>query len=146
MNIVDTNAITHILKNNLTLSKDYYLAPDVVEESDLAEMVHNRRIPNKIMQLSEYAYFDEGLYLNHYKKILNKYGGRSFYNMTGFGDVSILAVIHMLVDTFEKENRARLFGISEQIVVFTDDNGLTTKIGNEFSGKDVVIKLASDIL
>ena len=36
---------------------------------------------------------DKAQYLEHYKDMLNKYGGRSFYNMTGFGDISVLALL-----------------------------------------------------
>ena len=145
MNIVDTNGITYILKNNLRLSKDYYIAPDVMEESDLAEMVHGKRMPSRIIPLSGGGYFNQVIYVDHYKKILNKYGGRSFYNMTGFGDVSILAAIHTIFDTFKQQGQGRLFDISEQIVVFTDDGGLTTKISKEFPGKDIIVKTASNI-
>lgn len=145
MNIVDTNGVIRILKDNLNLSRDYYLAPDVVEESSLAEIVHNRRMPNGINRLSASGYLNQDLYLDHYKRILNKYGGRSFYNMTGFGDVSILAAIHVIFDIFEQQRQGRLFDISEQIVVFTDDADLTTKINTEFTGKNIVVRSVADI-
>lgn len=146
MNIVDTNGINHILVSNISLHQDYYLVPDVVEEVDLAQMVHNRRVPKRIINLSQTGYFNEAVYLNYYKAVLNKYGGRSFYNMTGFGDVSIMSTLHMLVDYFDQQQQGRLFDISEQIIVFTDDASLVTKINTEFADKNIVVRQVSNIL
>ncbi|MEI6553032.1 MAG: hypothetical protein WCO09_00520 [bacterium] len=145
MNILDTNGINHILKNNLTLSDEYFLVPDVAEESELAQMIHRRRMPGTITQLSQNTYFDQVIYLAHYKTILNKYGGRSFYNMTGFGDVSTIAALQMLFDVFNNQSRERLFATTESITVFTDDAGLIAKINAEFVGKGVVVKSVVDI-
>src|SRR5665213_3476174 len=94
MNLIDTNGITRILRNRTRLSEDYYLTPDVVEESELAQLVHGGQIPRRVQHLADLDTFDMVVYLDQYKRILNAYGGRSFYNMTGFGDVSILAGIH----------------------------------------------------
>ncbi len=146
MNIVDTNGINHILINNLNLREDYYLVPDVAEEVDLAQMVHGRRVPNHIINLSQTGYFNEAVYLEHYKTVLNKYGGRSFFNMTGFGDVSIMATLHMLVNYFDQQVQGRLFDISEQVVVFTDDGPLTTRINTEFTGKNITVQQIANIV
>src|SRR4051812_5315678 len=122
MNLIDTNGVTHILKNKPSLREDYYLAPDIVEESEVALMVHGGQIPHKVRPLTEHPLFNFVPYLEDYNRILNKYGGRSFYNMTGFGDVSILSAIHALVIASNRQDQ--LFG-PEPIFVFTDDGPLT---------------------
>jgi hypothetical protein len=135
MNLIDTNGITRILRNRLRLTEDYYLAPDVVDESELAQLVHGGQIPRRVQHLAELDTFDMVVYLDQYKRILNAYGGRSFYNMTGFGDVSILAGIHAV--TAHSGRQGRLFN-SGPIVVFTDDGPLTNKINQEFANNGTV--------
>lgn len=137
MNIIDTNGINYIFANNLTLQDNYFLVPDVAEEVELTLLVHGRRLSNKVLEIVKHQLFDESVYLNHYNRILNKYGGRSFYNMTGFGDVSIIATLHMFVEIFEAQKAVQLFDPTEQIVVFTDDNGLATKIMAEFNSNNI---------
>lgn len=145
MNILDTNGINKILQDKLTLSEEYYLAPDVAEEAVLTEILHKAQMPRKIINLSNTGYFNQVVYVDHYKTILNKYGGRSFYNMTGFGDVSILATLHMLIDYFDPKKHNRLFDISQPITVFTHDAGLVKKINAEFFDKNIVVKNISEI-
>lgn len=145
MKIIDTNGVSYIFENNVVLDNDYYLVPDVVEEVELTQLVHGQRIPSRLLEIEQSALFDEALYLNYYNKTLNKYGGRSFYNMTGFGDVSIIATLHMFMDVFDQQKRSQLFDLSEQIVIYTGDSGLTSKITTEFNGRDIVVKPVTDI-
>lgn len=145
MNILDTNGISHIFTNNITPQEDYYLVPDVVEEVELTQMVHGRRTPDNIFPITKVDAFEQAVYLNHYKNTLNKYGGRSFYNMTGFGDVSVIATIYTIIDSFEKRKMEQLFDNSEQIVVYTGDVRLTANIQADFVGKDVVVRPVADI-
>ena len=145
MNILDTNGVSHILTSSLVLQDDYFLVPDVVEEVEMTQLVHGRRIPSKVLQVDSIDLFDEAIYLDHYKATLNKYGGRSFYNMTGFGDVSIIATLHMLMSVFERQKQMQLFDNSERVVVYTGDSKLTTKIQTEFAGKDVMVLPVTDI-
>jgi hypothetical protein len=63
--------------------------------------------------------------------------------MTGFGDVSVLGTIYMLLDRFQADKG--LFDFSEKIIVFTSDKGLIKKITTEFNGKNVVVKSPSEI-
>lgn len=145
MNIIDTNGVSYALGNSVTLHNDYYLVPDVAEEVEMTQLVHGRRIPQRVLEIDQLALFDEAIYLDHYNKTLNKYGGRSFYNMTGFGDVSIIATLHMFMDVFDQQKSSQLFDPSEQIVVYTGDTRLTAKITTEFNGKDIVVKPITDI-
>lgn len=145
MNIIDTNGISYILENNIVLQHTYYLVPDVAEEVEMTQLVQGRRIPPRVLEVDQTALFDEAIYIDYYNKMLNKYGGRSFYNMTGFGDVSIIATLHMLMDIFEQQKSSQLFDPTEQIIVYTGDVGLSAKIVAELTGKDVVVKPVTNI-
>ena len=143
MNLIDTNGVTRVLKNHLRLREDYFLAPDVVDESEVAQLVHGGQIPRRVRNLVDNDTFDMVVYLDQYKRILNAYGGRSFYNMTGFGDVSIIAGIHAV--TAHTGRQGRLFGNSEPITVFTDDGPLTRRINQEFPNKGITIRPTTSI-
>lgn len=145
MNIIDTNGVSHIFTNNLALRQGYYLVPDVTEEVEMTELVHGRRIPNHVRELIETDEFDEVLYLFHYKDVLNSYAGRSFYNMTGLGDVSILAALYMLRDVFARQQQEQLFAVSDSVTVYTDDVDLTTEINRVFSGNNITVLPVSAI-
>lgn len=145
MNIIDTMGISYILENNLSLSQEYFLVPDVVDEVELTQLVHGKPIPSDIFKITDSDVFDEAIYLAHYNTILNKYGNRSFYNMTGLGDVSILAALLMLSQVSTTQIQSRLFTTVDPITVYTDDDKLRTKIGLEFSSGNVILRSRNDI-
>jgi len=145
MNLIDTNGINHIFSQNLTLDEIYYLAPDIVEEVELTMMVYSKKLPSQVLSLSQHQNFDAAVYISHYKEMLNRHRGRSFYNMTGFGDISILASIHALKANYEKQKQECLFDFSEQIVIFTNDGGLTKRIANEFDQDIAVTSILTNI-
>jgi hypothetical protein len=72
-------------------------------------------------------------YMKNYKDILNRHRGRSFYNMTGFGDVSILALLKTWAENSFGNAQLSLPGMEDHMVVFTQDRGLNKKIKKEFS-------------
>lgn len=146
MNILDTNGVDYILRKGITLQNEYFLAPDVIEEVEMTQLVQGLTLPSKILEITNNHFFDEAVYLNHYKETLNKYEGRSFYNMTGFGDVSIIATTHMLFDIFQMKKETQLFDPTEKIIVYTNDTKLTTKIKKEFSSKNIDIREVGTIL
>lgn len=143
MNLIDTNGVTHILKIKPSLREDYFLAPDVAEESEVALVVHGGQIPRKVHLLTTHHLFNQAPYIDHYKRILNQYGGRSFYNMTGFGDVSILAALHALAGATQLQGQ--LFG-TEPLFVFTDDGPLTRRIAQEFPAGNVTVRPISAVV
>ncbi len=145
MNILDTNAVAYIFANNITLKERYFLPPDVKEESEMTELVHGRRLPTNIDEIEGNELFDLSSYLKHYNIILNKYGGRSFFNMTGFGDVSTLATVHALLEVVDEQAKEQLFKTVDDILVFTGDEGLIKKFGKEFAGKPVIVKSLTDL-
>lgn len=131
MKILDTNAVNHILKNSVTLSDDYFFTDDIQEETEIAEAVIGRRLSSKVTSVSESPFFDRALYLAHYKNMLNKHGGRSFYRMSGFGDISILALLKTVEDVVKEQAKSRLFSTEEELEVFTEDQPLIKKIKKE---------------
>ena len=145
MNILDTNAINDILDRDIKLNEEYYITPDVSEEADLTQIIRNKVLSKNIKPLDKYRYFDYCIYLNQYQKALNNYSGKSFYNMTGFGDVSIIAALHALTQEFGRINKGQLFPIGETINVFTTDKGLIKRITNDFNDNIVSIRPLSEI-
>lgn len=133
MNLIDTNAINHVLGSNLRVRETYYLAPDVREESEITEIVHGRRLSTNFKDASLHWLFDGRLYIQHYKDMLNRHSGRSFYNMTGFGDISILALIATIRDA-NTSAQPTLFPETERAVsLYTEDGPLIKKIEHEFN-------------
>jgi len=145
MNIIDTNGISKIFENDIDLQEEYWIPPDVAAESDLTQIIHGRKLSENIKYLDKYKHFIYSIYLNHYNKSLNSLGDRSFFNMTGFGDISIISALYTLVEHFDKMNRGHLFPLTENITVFTDDIKLQKKITKAFNRSDVVVKSTSEI-
>ncbi len=109
----------------------------------MTEIIHKKHLPDRIFTISKTNDFDEGVYLKHYRQILNKYGGRSFYNMTGFGDVSILATLLMFSEISANQRQTQLFQI--QTTVYSDDAALIRKVKKELVGKNILVCPARDI-
>lgn len=129
--------------SNASFSGDYFVTPDVEEEMRVAEIVHNKKVPREIRSLLFRNGFDEGLYLKHYFDVLNQYGKRSFFNMKGFGDVSIVAATRTLVQLKKNSpSTLPLPGLADEIEVYTGDNHLAKALKKEFNGD---IKVRSNI-
>ena len=111
----------------------------------MTEMIHNKRVPEEIRSVVELDEFNESIYIHQYKLALNSYKKRSFYNMKGFGDVSIIATIYTLLDGYKKQITEQLFSTAESIVVYTNDVNLTKVITAEFAKNDVQVKPVSDV-
>lgn len=139
MNLIDTSGINHIFDNAVEVTGEYFMSPEVEEEVELTELVKGGRTPSAIRKLTDHADFDEAVYLANYKEMLNKYRHRSFYNMRGFGDVSILAAVHTLLSACDRKVQPELIGTTEGIAVFTSDGGLTAFMTSEFAGKAVSV-------
>jgi hypothetical protein len=145
MNLIDTVGVNHIFTDAIKLADNYYLAPDISDEVEMTEMIHNKHVPEEIKSVAELDEFNESVYIHQYRLALNSYRKRSFYNMKGFGDVSIIATIHTLIDGYKKQKTEQLFSTSEQIVIYTNDANLTKVIISEFAKNDVSVKPASAI-
>lgn len=135
MKIIDTNIINRIIKENLILDDFYYLAPDVREESEIVEQMFGRKLPGKVRDISNESIYDEVSYLMNYKNMLNKYKGRSFYNMTGFGDISILAAAKTLKERLESQPKKLFKEMEEKLIIITEDDDLKKKIKKEFTNE-----------
>ena len=133
MKIIDTNTLNYIFTNNIKTNDIYYLAPDVKEESEIVEQIYGRRLPENIRDISNEPFFDQGTYIIYYKEMLNRYRGRSFYNMTGFGDISTLALLKMLREYIQIQPKSLFEEAEEKLTVITDDMPLRREIGEEFN-------------
>lgn len=130
MNIIDTNAINFILEKQIKIKQKYFITPDIKDESEITEIVTGEPLPANILEISNDPSFNGALYLKNYQNALNSHSGKSFYNMSGFGDISILALV---MTYFEKSNT--LPGLEEPILIFTQDNGLIKRVRKEFPSK-----------
>jgi hypothetical protein len=126
MKIIDTIGIDFMVKQGFDISEVLYITPDVQEEFEAG---HDTRLPRNIQNLFSLSWFDRAVFLDSYKKMLNSYGGRSFYSMRGFGDISILAALET------QRMVARGFLFCDPIDVITSDRGLADKIKSEFLQK-----------
>lgn len=125
---MDTTALDFAAKSGVALTEEFYATPDVLDEFEVG---HDRRLPRNVRNILEMEWFDRATYLRGYKEMLNAYGGRSFYNMTGFGDISILALLY----TQRAATAEMLPGLSDEIYLVTGDKGLTKKVRREFCDK-----------
>jgi hypothetical protein len=128
MKILDNNALSFIRMNNIVPADTYVITPDVQMEF---EDGFDEELPKEIRSFLEIRLVDFGLYLQNYSYMLNAYAANSFYNMRGFGDVSILALLH----TLKKSTLGMLSFMVEETVVVTSDGKLIDHIRSEFSNK-----------
>ena len=133
MKILDTVTINYILEKDLSLEGDYFVTPDIENEVSVAEIVWNKKIPKNIKSILSKDDFDEASFVKNYFYVLNKYGGRSFFNMTGFGDISLITLAKTLVESKDfNEKQSSLFPwFKQQIEIFTLDRGLKKKVFQE---------------
>lgn len=122
MNIIDTNGLDRMIKETIKSKHTLFITPDIEQEFEW----HEQPLPYGVLNAFDADDFDKAAYLRAYQQMLNKHGGHSFYNMTGFGDISILALLKVM------EDAASSTLLPEEIVVVTDDEPLTRKIQREF--------------
>jgi len=123
MKFLDTNGLDYMVKKKITIDEPLLITPDIQDEF---EAWHEQRVPKNVLNLFDGEWFDQAEYLKQYKDMLNKYGGRSFYNMTGFGDISALAFLK----TQEVASSGML--LPDDIEFISNDAGLARKIRREF--------------
>lgn len=125
MKIIDNNGINYVIKNGVRLTDIFFATPDVKEECE----VEHDRLPHNVKPLDDDERFDSAAYLINYQMVLNRRDDRSFYNMTGFGDVSIVAALM----TLKASCVGMLPAMTEEHVVITGDAGLTRQIKEQFN-------------
>ena|ERR1700733_1077635 len=123
MKFLDTNGLDYMVKQKITSDEVLLIAPDIQDEF---ETWHEQRVPKNVVNVFEADWFDKQEYLKRYKEMLNKYGGRSFYNMTGFGDISTLAFLKV------QETASTGMLLPDDVEVVSNDSGLTRRIRREF--------------
>lgn len=125
MKIIDNNGINYVIANGIHLAEIFFVTPDIKEECE----VEYNKLPRNIKSLFDEEWFDGAAYFVKYQEVLNRRDSRSFYNMTGFGDVSIVAALM----TLKASCAGMLPAMIENHVVITDDNDLARQIKAEFS-------------
>ena len=142
--VVDTNALIELYRRDLCLLEEHAcLVPKQIEEEFLGD--------SKTEQWFKTNYFarthiDEGDYLAAYARYLNGYSGVSFYNLKGFGDVAILAILDLLVSS-----APRTLSLSDDLFpqhsvrLVTDDNGLGGFARKTFDNRVIVERSAAFI-
>ncbi len=125
MKIIDNNGINYVITNGIRLTETFFATPDVKEECE----VEHDRLPRNVGSLFEEEWFDGASYLINYQEVLDRRDDRSFYNMTGFGDVSIVAALM----TLKASCAGALPAMIEDHIVITGDSGLTRQIRDEFN-------------
>lgn len=137
MNLIDTNGVSYVFQHGIRCDQIYYMAPEIIEETEMTEMIFDQEISKNIIDISQCGFFDERIYIDFYRQMLNKHQGRSFFNMTGFGDISILAAIHTIFKGARNLKQSRLFDLPDPIIVFTNDEGLVRRLRTEFPSENV---------
>lgn len=146
MKLLDTDTINDILLNNIALSCDYFITPDIEQEASVAEIVYNKKMPKSIKIIYSQDDFDESLYIKNYFIALNQYVKRSFFNMKGFGDVSMIALVKTLVEIKNSKSQTLpIPSLNEDIEVYTGDNNLQKALRKEFTNSFVKIFSKTDI-
>lgn len=144
MKIIDTDTVDRVLKMNIALGDQYFVTPDVKEEISVSEIVNGKQAPKEIREVFSQADFDESIYLKNYYWALNHYPKRSFFNMKGFGDVSVAALVKTLIETNQEKPPTLFPGMEEKIEIFTGDQNLKKFLEKEF-GKDIIVHPKTDI-
>jgi len=147
MKLLDTSAINYVLKNDLHLEEDYFITSDIEEEKATAEISLGKVLSGNIKNILENVRFPKHLYIKNYFHALNKNKDikRSFFNMTGFGDVSLMALIQTLQTLSSGEaQQLPIPGISQKIIVYVDDSSLIKAI-EKLNYRDVIIKHPSEL-
>jgi hypothetical protein len=139
MRLIDTNGVQHALARRIEPVSEYYLAPEIVEELEMWSLFEIGSLRTHYLALEKAPGWDPQAYLRNYKRVLNRTGGRSFYNMTGFGDISILAAVHTLIEVRRRNDQQDLFVADDPLHVYTGDEGLTRRLNAEFGDEAVVV-------
>lgn len=126
MKILDNSALNYINKNKILVREDFVITTDIQDEFETAFDID---LPESVRDITKEVGFNNAVYIKNYKEVLNKYGGRSFYNMTGIGDMSVLALLKTQKDASAVQFPSMIDGCT----VVLRDAALENKIRNEFS-------------
>lgn len=140
MKLIDANGVQFVIERRMILQENYFIAPEIEEEVEIMEIALRAKVPPRILSIKRRLdYFNEPLYLKHFKDALNTQSGWSMYNWSGFGDISLIATVATILEVIEKNNQLRLFPTSEIIEVYTNDAGLRKRLEKKFTGTGLVI-------
>lgn len=135
MKLLDSTTINYILENDIQLNDEYFVTPDVEQEISIAELVWKKKVPKSIKNIFTMDSFDESKYIKNYFDVLNKYGGCSFFNMTGFGDISLISLSKTLLEQDKRVQKLPLSWFNDVLDIYTDDVGLSKRLKKEVGDK-----------
>jgi len=141
ISIMDSSAILYIVNNEIHMDGDYYITPDIEDEISINEISTGRRISEYINLKSyeELVGIEEASYLFNYQYVLNKYSGKSFYNMTGFGDISLIALAKTIISKTNSDKQPVLLKEYESnVVVYSNDRGFIKRIRQELGNQTTI--------
>jgi hypothetical protein len=147
MKILDTSALNFIFDNNVTLLDDitFYMTEDLLLEAETTALVKDKKLPSCIKIVDEHPLYNGVEYYKNYQEMLNKHNKRSFSNMTGFGDISILALVKTVSERI-KNLPVLMPELTEKIEIYLSDGPLKDKLNKEFSNDSSITTFPSNQL
>lgn len=127
MIIIDNNALTFARENQIPLVGEFITTPDVQDEYEAG---FDSPLPKRVTICTKCRGVDAGIYLQHYKRMLNLFGSTSLYGMRGLGDVSILALLSAMKTSLEGTLPFTV------VTVITSDQKLKKRIEKIFCSGD----------
>lgn len=141
---LDTNALIALQKGNLHVREEHAcFVPREIEEEFLADAEAESWFRKNVFAAVR---LDEADFLTAYAKYLNGYRKVSFYNLKGFGDVAILAVLDIVVNAGPPTMSLSddLFP-QHSIRLVSDDDGLGKFARKTFNSR-VIVERSADFI
>lgn len=142
----DSNTLINCLNGSKDIPfKELVVTDDLYMEYLVAEEKHNTKI-NGVIPISKIEGYDEAFYLKEYARVINCYPDISFARMSGFADISIVALVSCIVTNFGKTQKQMTLGFSDdnKLHVYTSDGNLRKMLKREFDDL-IEIKQYSDL-
>ena len=142
MTIADSTEVVKCFLEGTDIPVHEMIVPDdLYNEYLVAEERHDKKLAH-VVKATELEGYSEAYYLRQYARFLNDYSGVSFTKMSGFGDISVLALTASIVDGFGKKLPQLALELgdvqSKMVCVITDDLGLANKIKATFNDNEVL--------
>ena len=123
--ILDTNILVTLSNLNTFPKECHFLITPWVKREFLSQndIREQREVFLRKNSVDEIDIRKEYNFFYHFKKTLNEYPDVSFYNMTGFGDVEIIAYIQSQFKETQlrKTQQTKLFGIQSELILVSGD-------------------------
>lgn len=140
--IADSTVIIKCFQQGSDIPVAKIVVPDdLFNEYLVAEERHQKKV-SQVQKATELEDYSEAYYLQRYAVFLNEYSGVSFTKMSGFGDVSVLALTASVVEKFGRGTDQLSLELGDEsgpaVCVVTDDVNLAKKIKSIYDDKQVI--------